>query len=366
MHGPATSKDLLRIQYDVHRTMKAVNVRRLHRYVNWSMWCLQTDAPPEPQGKNNRTIRMPIGESGAQRRGATCLPERGQARSKTEAPPQRPSVLSSPPRPPLAASSRASVSQVFVEEAEFAEDSARAQTLPSLVGEMPGSPSASSTSKPPSDGEARSLGCEGGAPAEPLSSALPPEAQALLEEVMSEQQQTRQLLQVLGNEMRELRVRIRCNNSLVQPALPAPGVNADIGGIEGLEQGASSRSTWCSSNSADKAGGTVVEARACSRATTPATLMKGSSKDSEGLRKSLLQVPGTPGSCRSVERQASGESADATVTMRISHLSSVSTPPEVRRKKVTISESCGLPSGADTRSDDGFGIVPGSVQESGK
>merc|ERR1719277_1599781 len=44
MHGSATSKDLLRIQYDVHRTRKALDIKKLTKHMSFSSWCLQQTA----------------------------------------------------------------------------------------------------------------------------------------------------------------------------------------------------------------------------------------------------------------------------------------------------------------------------------
>jgi len=43
MHGPASSKDLLRIQYDVHRTRKSLDIKKLTRHMTWSALCLHKD-----------------------------------------------------------------------------------------------------------------------------------------------------------------------------------------------------------------------------------------------------------------------------------------------------------------------------------
>lgn len=43
MQGPASSKDLLRIQYDVHRTRKSLDIKKLTRHMTWSAMCLHKD-----------------------------------------------------------------------------------------------------------------------------------------------------------------------------------------------------------------------------------------------------------------------------------------------------------------------------------
>jgi len=58
MHGAATSKDLLRIQYDVHRTRKALDIKKLTRHMIWSTWCLQNDAASHPSMQFRREARM--------------------------------------------------------------------------------------------------------------------------------------------------------------------------------------------------------------------------------------------------------------------------------------------------------------------
>merc|ERR1719454_451869 len=44
MHGTATSKDLLRIQYDVHRTWKALDIRKSTKKLIRAALCLQSDS----------------------------------------------------------------------------------------------------------------------------------------------------------------------------------------------------------------------------------------------------------------------------------------------------------------------------------
>lgn len=43
MHGVATAKDLLRIQYDVHRSRKSLDIKKLTRHMTWSALCLHKD-----------------------------------------------------------------------------------------------------------------------------------------------------------------------------------------------------------------------------------------------------------------------------------------------------------------------------------
>jgi len=69
MHGHATSKDLLRIQYDVHRTRSKLDfhLKRLTRLMTWSSICLQSDFEAN-HGTERRPRRRSTGVEPAQRR----------------------------------------------------------------------------------------------------------------------------------------------------------------------------------------------------------------------------------------------------------------------------------------------------------
>jgi len=68
MHGLATSKDLLRIQYDVHRTRKRLDIKKLTRLMSWSSWCLQSDFEANTPSHGRSARRRSTGVGCAQMR----------------------------------------------------------------------------------------------------------------------------------------------------------------------------------------------------------------------------------------------------------------------------------------------------------
>jgi len=343
MHGPANSKDLLRIQYDVHRTWKALDVKRLTRYLEWSMRCLQNDSMQPPDDGS-----------------------RSKGRSRTQPPALAEPLRTPPPRGPAAAEA---------EPFSQRQGQSRSLTLPSLTASMGSAPSSSSAggggAAVPAHGHSPEVrdGPEGSGSSneDAVNLALPPEAQGLLEEVLSEQQQTRQLLEVLGDEMRDLRARIHCSSSrslpLVQPPRDGAAPSEGPATLQHLQR----QQSWGSSENVS-ARPSAAE-RLAAKSSLAAAGKPSTSKDAagwlaaptqgqeHGRRPSRLQVP------RNERRKSSFDSVEATVAAVKISQTLVTAASEARRRRSTVAEGAGLPSGWSAGSDGQafIGVVPGSV-----
>eukprot|EP00927_Polykrikos_kofoidii_P028328 TRINITY_DN24765_c0_g2_i1.p1 TRINITY_DN24765_c0_g2~~TRINITY_DN24765_c0_g2_i1.p1 ORF type:complete len:768 (-),score=131.31 TRINITY_DN24765_c0_g2_i1:152-2455(-) len=205
MHGVASSKDLLRIQYDVHRTRKALNIRKLTRHMAWNTSCLQSEMK---SGKGQKKAGKD-----KQARGHPKGPRKYASPSVTKPPSPSTSVataggvLSVPMAPsPLVMQPEPCEATIVVTSGSEASADAMGAAVTTLgnvaLSPKTSSPNSVASGPVPSPGLSSLAAVSGSSD---LGATLLLEAQRLLADVLHEQRQTRGLLSALGSEMVQLR-----------------------------------------------------------------------------------------------------------------------------------------------------------------
>eukprot|EP00929_Paragymnodinium_shiwhaense_P044793 TRINITY_DN22973_c0_g1_i1.p1 TRINITY_DN22973_c0_g1~~TRINITY_DN22973_c0_g1_i1.p1 ORF type:complete len:828 (+),score=223.52 TRINITY_DN22973_c0_g1_i1:154-2637(+) len=214
MHGQATSKDLLRIQYDVHRTWKALDIRKSTKKLIRAALCLQADAKATAKmrkgdkKKQEKDKAMAMSKAASERQpwdmdsGRGSIEGNGQdaaavASASMGIAAENPAVV---PLLPISPANRGSIILLHPPAEEASKDgqpNARmvaAELISAFkqgkkTGQSPKGSFCSPTHKENVD----------------YTAHLPEEAQQLLANVLQEQRLTRTLLETLGSEVKSLR-----------------------------------------------------------------------------------------------------------------------------------------------------------------